>query len=79
MELKVKYFGQIAEITNKDEEIVSVEEATSVEQLCDKLIATYSPIGHISFRIALNHEIVGLETLIKDGDKIGVLPPFAGG
>ncbi|MDP2830083.1 MAG: molybdopterin converting factor subunit 1 [Sulfuricellaceae bacterium] len=32
-----------------------------------------------AFRVAVNQEMAGLETLVRDGDEIAIFPPVTGG
>ena len=77
MNIHIKYFGQIAEVTKQDEESVecSVE---SISELIESLEAKYPDLKNKDFKIAQNQELVSADTKIT-GAEIALLPPFAGG
>ncbi|WP_299551236.1 MoaD/ThiS family protein [Seonamhaeicola sp.] len=77
MYITVKYFGQIAEVTNKDEETVEVI-GGQVSDLLEVLNTRYDQLKNEDFQIAQNQELVSLETALT-GLEIALLPPFAGG
>lgn len=80
MTITLKYFGSLVDITQKKEEIFSVEEKTmSVSFLKNKMESTYDELKKTNFNIAVNQKIVKLDDAIKDEDVIAFLPPFAGG
>lgn len=77
MQLNIKYFGLLAEITKCDGERLNFSE-TSVSELLDVLFYKYPELKTKEFQVAQNHEIVAEETLIT-GTEIALLPPFSGG
>jgi sulfur-carrier protein len=80
MNITVKYFGLIADITSIQEEIVSLENTKgTTAELTAILFNKYKEFKDASFVIALNRRIVVANTTLKDNDVIALLPPFAGG
>ncbi|GGZ93080.1 MoaD/ThiS family protein [Algibacter mikhailovii] len=77
MLITVKYFGQIAEVTQKEEEELEVAK-TSISKLLETLNARYTDLKNKDFQIAQNQELVSLDTELT-GAEIALLPPFAGG
>lgn len=79
LEVNVKYFGVIAEITGKPEETLELA-APSLAQLLRDLKDTYH-FGDTPLNIAINKEVVHIseERELKPTDEIAILPPFAGG
>ena len=77
MVLTLKFFGQIAEITKRDEEELEVT-GSLVYDLIEELYEIYPELADSNFKVAQNQEIVPLETPL-DGSEIALLPPFAGG
>ena len=77
MTIKVKYFGQIAEVTGIQEEFVKFN-AVTVMELVAKLSQKYPDLEKKSFQMAQNKELVSLDSKVT-GDEIAFLPPFAGG
>ena len=77
MQIDIKYFGMLAEITGCDSEKVESEIQT-VADLQKVLLDKYPDFKNKDFKIAQNQELVALETKLT-GQEIAVLPPFAGG
>lgn len=77
MIVTIKYFGQIAEVTEKETETLEVVEG-SVSELIDTLHSRYTLLKNKDFQVAQNQELVTLETELT-GEEIALLPPFAGG
>ncbi|GAA4270107.1 MoaD/ThiS family protein [Hyunsoonleella aestuarii] len=77
MLITIKYFGQIAEVTQKEEEQLEVSKG-SVSGLLNTLNTKYSDLKNKDFQIAQNQELVDLDTELT-GAEIALLPPFAGG
>ncbi|MCW2119525.1 MoaD/ThiS family protein [Flavobacterium sp. 7A] len=80
MIINTKYFGLIADITNKKEEQLQLKETlTSVASLKSIMEANYPDLRKTSYSVAVNQALVGIETNLKEQDVIAFLPPFAGG
>jgi len=77
MQLNIKYFGLLSEITKCHEEPLNFSE-TSVSELLDVLFYKYPELKTKDFQVAQNNEIVTEETLVS-GTEIALLPPFSGG
>ena len=77
MELKIKYFGVLAEIAGCNEEKISAEKFI-IADIVDLIIKKHPGIKGRSFKIAQNKLIVNKDTPV-DGSEIAVLPPFSGG
>ncbi|WNH12769.1 MoaD/ThiS family protein [Thalassobellus suaedae] len=77
MYITVKYFGQIAEITQQDEESLEFS-GHLISELLELLYSKYSSLKTKDFQIAQNQELVTIETELT-GAELALLPPFAGG
>jgi molybdopterin synthase sulfur carrier subunit len=77
MNLNIKYFGSLAEITERNEENIMFSRS-SVSDLLDLLFIKYPKLKDKDFQVAHNNEIVSNETLITEIE-IALLPPFSGG
>jgi molybdopterin synthase sulfur carrier subunit len=75
----VKYFGEIAEATNCNEEQISPE-SNNLSDLMEKLSKKYD-LDRFPLIIALNQNIVDPNDHINinNNDELAILPPFAGG
>ena len=77
--ITIKYFGEIAEAANCNEEQISSKTdklSELIEQLSDKYNLQRFPLI-----IALNQNMIDLNDDIKinNNDELAILPPFAGG
>ena len=77
MKLKVKYYGQLIDLVNKEEEIININGRT-VDSLNTKIIELYPKLSGFIFSIAQNDEIKSDNGFIEEG-KIDIFPPFSGG
>ncbi|MDY8138157.1 MoaD/ThiS family protein [Aquimarina sp. 2201CG5-10] len=79
MELKVLYFGMIAEITNRNEELLLVIQDCDIFQLESLLKEKYESLKNVSFKIAVDQKISNTSIRLKPTNEIALLPPFSGG
>jgi len=77
MQINIKYFGQIAEITKVKEEQIEFP-GDNVSELLKFLCSKYKNLETSGFKVAQNQELVSETTKIS-GQDIALLPPFAGG
>jgi molybdopterin synthase sulfur carrier subunit len=79
MEIRVQYFGMLAEITGQAIESLQVGEHISVGQLRGKIQEKYPELANRKFKIAVNLQISDEMIVISPSSEIALLPPFAGG
>ena len=77
MKIKILFFGILTDITGKEE--MHLADVKSTNELINKLHAVYPGMNNLTYRIAVNREMVVDNTELKDGDEVALLPPFAGG
>ncbi len=77
MLITIKYFGQIAEATQTQEEQLDLPQH-SIGDLLTVLYSKYNGLQLKDFKIAQNQKLVGLDTQLT-GEDIALLPPFSGG
>jgi molybdopterin synthase sulfur carrier subunit len=77
MHITIKYFGQIAEVTQKESETIEFS-GSLVSELIEILFSKYGLLNTKDFQVAQNQELVSTETKLI-GNEIALLPPFAGG
>ena len=80
----VRLFGMTKMLAgNQGALSLSLVNGGRVKDLVDALEAGYPAIGELIQKkkvlVSINQEIAHEETVIKDGDEIALLPPFAGG
>ncbi|MCI0522529.1 MAG: MoaD/ThiS family protein [Bacteroidales bacterium] len=74
--VRVLYFGVAREITGKAEEELNAADTGSLKLI---IALNYPEIRSVPFRLALNGTLLKEEVSLENGDKIALLPPFAGG
>ncbi len=77
MHITVKYFGQLAEVTQLEEESLEFS-GNLISELLETLYSKYNLLKNKDFQVAQNQELVSIETELT-GNEIALLPPFAGG
>ena len=80
MEINIKYFGIIADIALKTEEVIVLEnDFTTLKLVQSKIEIKYPKILDINYSIAVNKKFLQNDIPLKNKDTIAFLPPFAGG
>lgn len=77
MEIQVLFFGVLVEVTQTA--FKHYRGVTSFADLKMRIGDDFPEIAHYNFRIALNNELINEDPILKDGDEIAYMPPFAGG
>ena len=79
----VKYFANLKQMAGKDEDQFDVKEGTTLEQLSDLIKQSVPQLGDMvrekKVMISVNYDVVPLDTVLKNGDEVALLPPFSGG
>jgi len=75
--LKVLLFGILSEITEATE--IEIADVLTVDDLKNRMYEKYPMLQNQQFFVAINHEKSINNEKIKPGDKIALLPAFAGG
>ena len=78
MKVTVKYFGLVAEATDKSEEVMEFNGELTASELKEQCLYGLSIADKDSVQIAVNQNLDD-KTTLKDGDEVALLPPFAGG
>ncbi len=83
MRVTVKYFASLKQMAGKEEDQFNLDEGTTLEQLSARIGQSVPQLGDMvrekKVLISLNYDVVPLDTVVKDGDEIALLPPFSGG
>ena len=83
--IKLKYFARLSEVLDsKAEEIEFGDRSENVEAVIQLLIERGEPwttefTAETSFLVAVNHEMCGIDTILKEGDELAFFPPVTGG
>jgi molybdopterin converting factor subunit 1 len=79
----VKYFANLKQMAGKDEDQFEINEGTTLEQLSDLIKKSVPQLGDMvrekKVMISVNYDVVPLDTVLKNGDEVALLPPFSGG
>ena len=81
MNIRIRYFASLREITGQNEEKLSLPDGTTVASLRDTLLARYPRLQTVMERAvcAVNHHYVSVETVLREGDEVVFIPPVGGG
>ena len=81
MQVTVRYFAGHRDITGRAEERVELAEDATVGMLWESLVARYPRLGGYSGKLlyAVNQEFGMLETPLRAGDEVALIPPVSGG
>lgn len=77
MKIKVLFFGVLAEVT-----MINCKHyagVTSFSDLKGRIEDEYPEIIHYNFRYSVNNVFIDTDPVLKDGDEVALMPPFAGG
>jgi molybdopterin converting factor small subunit len=77
MEVKVLFFGVLAEVSGTA--VKHYPDVRSVSYLKHRIQDDFPEITHYNFRISVNSMITDDDLVLRSGDEIALLPPFAGG
>ncbi|MBG0859388.1 MAG: MoaD/ThiS family protein [Bacteroidales bacterium] len=77
MQVRVLFFGVLAEITKTNSKLYG--DVNSVSHLRSKIFDDFPEIVHYNYRISVNNEIISDDPILKDGDEVAFMPPFSGG
>jgi molybdopterin converting factor small subunit len=77
MEIKVLFFGVLAEVTGTTFKHYS--DVSSMRDLMIRIMDDFPEIVHYKYRISHNSDITDNDLPLKQGDEVALMPPFAGG
>ncbi len=69
MKIRIRYFASLREITGQNEELLMVDERTSVADIRPLLVTRYPRL----------QRYVSAETVLHEGDELVFIPPMGGG
>jgi molybdopterin synthase sulfur carrier subunit len=76
MAIKIIAFGMLADLLPKEGLLM---EAKNLNELSNQILEEYPAFKNYSYRIALNQQLVDMDTDLHDEDIVALLPPFSGG
>lgn len=80
--IKIRFFAGIKEKVGKEEIFLdsSGGSLADILKIIEKDVPDISEIlSGFKAMIAVNHEMAGMNSLVKDGDEVAFIPPFSGG
>lgn len=81
--ITVRFFAMLKKLAGAEAREYELPGPVTLRELKDMLKKDYPGLKEIldgrSVLISVNQEIATGETVIKDGDEVGLLPPFSGG
>lgn len=77
MEIKVLFFGVLAEVTQTM--FRHYRDVISYNDLINRIQNEFPEIVHYNYRVAVNSEIINEDPELKNLDEVAFMPPFAGG
>ena len=79
MNIKVAYFGMIAEALNKTEEEIQFDISSKEIDLKLFFNSLYEQLANMNYTVAVNQEFKEKTIINNTIKEIAILPPFAGG
>ena len=82
--VNVVYLARLREAFGRGDERIALAARSDVAALLDDLRRRGEPWSRElapgrAYRVAVNHEVVGNDATLQDGDEIALLPPVTGG
>lgn len=77
MEVKVLFFGVLAEVSGTA--LKHYHDVKSANDLILRIQDDFPEMVHYKYRLAVNSEIIDDDRILKQGDEVALMPPFAGG
>lgn len=80
--VKIRFFAAVKERVGKEEILLELPggSVADIIKVIEKDIPDISQVlKDFKAMIAVNHEMAGMQTVVKDGDEVAFIPPFSGG
>ncbi len=81
--IKVRFFAMLKGIAGTETKEYGITAPIKMENLKEIIKKDFPSLSQYidsrSLLISVNQEFATKDTLIKDGDEVGILPPFSGG
>ncbi len=81
MKVKVLYFSSIKDRLKKNKEFFEIEENSTVSDLIKEIQKKYPDLSENikKIMVAVNEEYADMQTKLKNGDTVALIPPVSGG
>ena len=77
MQVKILIFGQLADIVN-DHELTLID-MPDTNNVISELKKRYPALAQARYVMAVDKQTITMNTNLKDGSTVALLPPFSGG
>jgi molybdopterin converting factor small subunit len=77
MEIRVLFFGVLAEVTQTS--FKHYRNIKSFDDLRLRIEDDYPGIVHYNYLISVNNELISTNPLLNNDDEVAFMPPFTGG
>jgi molybdopterin converting factor subunit 1 len=79
--ISILYFATVKDATGIRMESIDISNDTTIREMLSKISIIYPKLKHIlnNIQISVNYRIVDLNTVLKEGDEVALLPPISGG
>jgi len=81
MQIRVLFFGVLKDIAQKSDDLLTLSDGATVAELLRHYQARIPQLENHrrSLAVSVNQEYAGMETPLKQGDEVALLPPVSGG
>lgn len=80
MRICVRFFALYEDLIGRDEEVYFLKSGSKVGDIINLVVEKHESMkGANGMLIAINNTFVKLDTFLKDGDEVALLPPVSGG
>jgi molybdopterin converting factor subunit 1 len=78
---RILYFAQAREAAGVRSEEITLDGTPNVRLVIEKVIGLHPPLRKLrdGMRVAVNEEVVSDEEIVRDGDRVALIPPIVGG
>ncbi len=77
MRIKILLFGQLKERLGAD--FIEIEGVMDSDLLMVKLKSEFPVLSEISFRVAVDKNLISEKVVLSEKSEVALLPPFSGG
>jgi molybdopterin synthase catalytic subunit len=81
MRVRILFFGVLKDLAGKSSDNLELREGATVGDLLETCAAKIPRLNDLlaSLAVAVNQQYAGVETALKSGDEVALLPPVSGG
>jgi len=79
MQVTVRFFAVSREMAGTERQIYTLPEGATLQELQNRLFATYPALEAQRVRFAVNMTYIPLSEVLYEGDEVACIPPVGGG